>query len=261
MNETVNVQYAELPWPEAQRRLAQGAVVFLPLGATEQHGYHMARNVDVVLPSAIAERAAQAVSGLVLPPLAYGVRSQPRTGGGPAFGGTINLRAGTFSAIVSDVLTDLMRQGARRIVLINGHYENIGPSIEGIELAFDQVGRHRSEDVTVLRLDHWEMVKPQTLERIFPDGYPGIELEHASVIETSMMLALRPALVDPAKALHDGPAHFKPYDRYPRPTDNVPPSGVLSLTEGASAQKGQWLLDDCHAGILAMLRNEFGDLQ
>jgi creatinine amidohydrolase len=252
------VTYAELPWPELQRRLAGGAVVFLPLGSTEQHGHHMAVNVDVVLPQAICEHVATSVGGLVLPPLAYGMRSQPRTGGGPQFPGTINITATTFAALVRDILLDLHRQGARRIVLVNGHYENVWPSIEGVEQMLDALGRDRRDGPTILRVDHWELVKPDTIARIFPSGYPGIELEHASVIETSMMLALRPDLVDLAKSLHDGPAAFKPYDRYPRPPAEVPPSGVLSMTAGASAEKGQWLLDDIVSRLEAAVREEFG---
>ena len=254
---TQNVFYAELPWPEVEARIKAGAPIFLPLGATEQHGRHMALNVDVVLPTVIAARAAARVGGLVLPTVAYGNRSQPRTGGGPRFAGTINLSAHTFSLIVRDVICDLYRQNVRKIVTVNGHYENIGATIEGIELALDAIGRERATDLTILRIDHWDMVRPETLDRIFPDGYPGIELEHASVIETSMMMALRPELVDLSKALNDGPARFLPYDRYPKPCDEVPPSGVLSLTEGSSAEKGEWLLADCAAGIVEIIQREF----
>jgi creatinine amidohydrolase len=253
---TETVAYAELSWPEAERRVAAGAPIFLPLGATEQHGRHMSMNVDVVLPTAICERVAQKVGGLVLPAVPYGNRSQPRTGGGRGFPGTINISAGALSALVRDILVDLHRQGARRIVVVNGHYENAWPSVEGIELALDALGTAR-DDVTILRIDHWEMVPPETIARIFPDGYPGIELEHASVLETSMMLALRPDLVALDAALHDGPAQFKPYDRFPRPPGEVPPSGVLSLTAGSSAEKGQWLLNDIVAGIERAVRQEF----
>jgi creatinine amidohydrolase len=252
---TETVAYAELSWPEAERRVAQGAPIFLPLGATEQHGRHMSMNVDVVLPTALCERVAQKVGGLVLPALAYGNRSQPRTGGGRGFPGTINISAGAFSALVRDILVDLHRQGARRMVVVNGHYENVWPSVEGIELALDALGTAR-DTVTILRIDHWEMVRPETIGRIFPDGYPGIELEHASVLETSMMLALRPDLVALDAALHDGPAQFKPYDRFPPPGE-APPSGVLSLTAGSSAEKGHWLLDDIVAGIEQAVRQEF----
>lgn len=252
-----SVFYAELPWPAAERRVKDGAPVFLPLGATEQHGRHMALNVDVVLPTAIAARAAARVGGLVLPAIAYGNRSQPKTGGGRAFPGTLNITAHTFSLIVRDVICDLYRQKVRRIVTVNGHYENLWPTIEGIELALDVIGREESKGLTILRIDHWDMIRKETLDRVFPDGYPGIELEHASVLETSMMLALRPELVNLGEALNDGPAAFRPYDRYPRQPDEVPPSGVLSLTSGASAEKGEWLLRDCEEGIVQIVNREF----
>lgn len=254
---TDTVFYADLPWPEAAARIDEGAPVFLPLGATEQHGRHMALNVDVTIPTAIAARAAAEVGGLVLPTVAYGNRSQPRTGGGPGFPGTLNLTAQTFALIVRDVICELFRQKVRKIVTVNGHYENIGPTIEGIELALDAIGRDNTDGLVILRVDHWEMVQSETLDRIFPDGYPGIELEHASVLETSMMMALRPELVDLSKASHDGPAQFLPYDRFPKPCDEVPPSGVLSLTEGSSAANGELLLADCVSGIVAAARREF----
>jgi creatinine amidohydrolase len=166
MNESVFL--ADHTWPEAEAKIAAGAPVFLPLGATEQHGHHMALNVDVVIPTAICERVARAVGGLVAPTVPYGNRSQPRSGGGPAFSGTINLSAHTFSLVVRDILVDLYRQKVRRIVVLNGHYENIWPSIEGIELALDVIGRDKADDLTILRMDHWEFARPETIARIFP---------------------------------------------------------------------------------------------
>ncbi|WP_439618188.1 creatininase [Shinella sp.] len=252
-----SVFWADHTWPEAKAKIAADAPVFLPLGATEQHGHHMALNVDVVIPTGICERVARAVGGLVAPTIPYGNRSQPRSGGGPAFPGTINLSAHTFSLVVRDILVDLYRQKVRRIVVLNGHYENIWPSIEGIELALDAIGRDKTDGLTILRMDHWEFARPETIARIFPDGYPGIELEHASVLETSLMLAIRPDLVDLNRALHDGPAQFRPYDRFPKPPVEVPPSGVLSMTEGSTAEKGEWLLADCVGRMVDIINEEF----
>ncbi|MBX4876580.1 creatininase [Rhizobium bangladeshense] len=250
------VFWAELAWPQVEERVKAGAPVFLPLGSTEQHGHHMSLNVDVVIPTQICERVARRTNGLVLPTVAYGNRSQPRTGGGPRFPGTINLSAHTFSMIVRDILCDLYRQGCRKIVVLNGHYENIWPAVEGIELALDSIGR-RVEDFVVLRADLWELVAPETIARIFPDGFPGIELEHASVIETSLMMALRPELVDLTAARNDGPAHFEPYDRYPKPAGGVPASGVLSLTEASSIEKAEWLVADITTNLENMIAEEF----
>jgi len=59
--------------------------------------------------------------------------------------------------------------------------------------------------------------------------------------------------LDFAKAMHDGPARFCPYDRYPKPPAEVPASGVLSLTEGSTAEKGHWLLGE----IVQIIRQAF----
>lgn len=253
-----SVFIADISWPEFARRIAEGAAVFIPLGATEQHGRHMPLGVDAIIPTTISAEVASECGGLVAPPMAYGNRSQPRSGGGHAFPGTINITATTFSWLLRDIITELFRHGARRLVVVNGHYENIWPSVEAIELALDHIGRDRTDTLKILRIDHWELVTPATLARVFPDGYPGIELEHASVIETSIMLALRPDLVNLAEATHDGPARFKPYDSFPGPVREVPASGVLSVTEGSSAEKGQWLLSDAIAGIRRAVTAEFG---
>lgn len=252
------IRLAELSWPDARDSIGRGAPVFVPIGATEQHGHHMPLSVDVILPTAVAEEVARRCGGLVAPTIPYGNRSQPRSGGGRAFPGTINLSAETLAALLCDVLGELVRHGVRRIVVVNGHYENIWPSIEAIDRLLDRLGPDRLDGLKVLRVDHWEMVRPETLARVFPDGYPGIELEHASVIETSMMLALRPDLVDLSRAADDGPARFKPYDIYPGPVREVPPSGVLSMTEGSTAEKGRWLLADAIDGIERAVREEFG---
>ena len=63
--------------------------------------------------------------------------------------------------------------------------------------------------------------------------------------------------LDFAKAMHDGPARFCPYDRYPKAPAEVPASGVLSLTEGSTAEKGHWLLGDCLDKIVQIIRQEF----
>lgn len=255
---TDKVFLSELSWPDFERRIADGAPVFIPVGATEQHGRHMPLGVDAIIPTWVSAEIAKDCGGLVAPPIAYGNRSQPRSGGGPAFPGTINITATTLTWLLRDIITELYRHGASRLVVINGHYENIWPSIEAIELALDHIGRERVEDLKILRIDHWELVRPETLARIFPDGYPGIELEHASVIETSIMLALRPELVDLSQARNDGPARFKPYDRFPGPVAEVPASGVLSETRGASAEKGQWLLADVLERTRQAIAEEFG---
>jgi creatinine amidohydrolase len=122
------------------------------------------------------------------------------------------------------------------------------------------------QDLQMLRLEYWDHVTPETTARVFPNGHPGAQLEHAAVQETSLMLLLQPHLVDlaaiPGAGRHpaDRVAAFPAYTIEPaeaRP-DWAPFSGVLSPANAASRDKGEWLMADHVAGIEAALRTEWG---
>lgn len=63
--------WADLTAPELAARDPAGVIAVLPLGATEQHGAHLALSVDTDLPQAVIARAlpllAPDLSVLVLP--------------------------------------------------------------------------------------------------------------------------------------------------------------------------------------------------
>jgi creatinine amidohydrolase len=153
-----SVFMAELSWPEYQAKVASGAPVFLPLGATEQHGPHMAMNVDVVLPTAVCERVARALGGIVAPTIPYGYKSQPRSGGGESFPGTTSLDAQTLALVIRDVIRGLAADGVRRLVVVNGHFENMWPAVEGVDLGFREARRDGIVDLQVMRLEYWDFV-------------------------------------------------------------------------------------------------------
>ena len=251
-----SVFIAELSWPEFQAKAANGAPVFLPLGTTEQHGPHLPLGVDVVLPTGVCERVARGVGGLVAPTIPYGYKSQPRSGGGESFPGTLSLDANTFALVMRDVIRALGGHGVRKFVIVNGHFENCWPSVEGLDLGLRELRRDGINDVVAMRLEYWEFVKRATLDRLFPNGFPGTELEHASLLETSLMLLLRPDLVEMDKVPSDGPAKFPNYDVTPFPKGLVPASGVLADARGSSAEKGGWLMDDHVALMMAAVRKE-----
>ncbi|MDD2704673.1 MAG: creatininase [Acidocella sp.] len=249
---------AELSWPEWREKIEGGAIIFIPIGATEQHGPHLPLNVDVILPTAVCEAVARNTGGLVAPSLAYGYKSMPRSGGGQSFPGTASLDANTLSLMLRDIIRDMGVHGVRRFVLVNGHFENTWPVVEGLDLALRELRRDGIADVTAMRLEYWDFVKQATLDRIFPDGFPGTELEHASLIETSLMLKLRPDLVDVSKIPQEGRASFPPYDIFPPPPGYLRESGVLADARGASAEIGEWLLHDHVSMITAAVKKEFG---
>jgi creatinine amidohydrolase len=254
----VSVFMADLTWPAFAERIKANPPVFLPIGATEQHGPHLPLNVDVVLPTGVAERVARAVGGLVAPTIPYGYKSQPRSGGGEHYPGTIGLDAHTLSLVIRDVVCRLAHHGVRRLVLVNGHFENAWPVVEGLDLALRELRRDGISNLVAMRLEYWDFVERPTLDKLFPGGFPGTELEHASLLETSLMLLLRPDLVDMDKVPTDGPAQFPTYDRWPLRAGVVPASGVLARAQGSSAEKGGWLMDDHVRLMVQAMRLEFG---
>lgn len=250
------VRMDQLSWVEYARRVREDATtVLLPCGATEQHGPHLPLGTDALLASAIAEDVAARIGALVAPALSYGYKSQPKCGGGQHFCGTTSLDGQTLIALVRDTVREFARHGVTRLVLVDGHYENQWFLAEGIQLALRELGD--GHPLRVMRLEHWDFCSQATLDAVFPEGFPGFALEHAAVIETSLMLHYLPQLVRLELIPDDGPAEFPPYDVYPSRTEWVPASGVLSSARGADAAKGARMAADICAGIAAAIRTEF----
>lgn len=254
-----DVRMAEIPWTEYDRRVREEqAMVLLPVGALEQHGPHLPMNCDSVIPEAMSERIAARLRALVAPTLCYGYKSQPRSGGGNHFPGTTSLDGQTLSHQVRDIIREFARHGVRRVAVMVGHMENTWFTIEGIDLALRDLRAEGIRDMKVVRADYWEFVTAQTLETLFPDGFPGWALEHAGVMETSVMMHLHPELVHVDRIPTHPGAQFPPYDVYPIDPARVPASGALSSATTATAEKGRVLVDNCVDDITDALAEEFG---
>ncbi|MFZ5790873.1 MAG: creatininase [Pseudomonadota bacterium] len=249
------VMMAEMAWPEFAQRMKADPVVFVPCGATEQHGPHLPLSVDALLPTDIAREVAEEVGGIVGPTLTMGYKSMPKSGGGPFFPGTVNLDGSTVAAIVRDVVRELVRHGARRLCFIVGHYENQWFVTEGIDLAMREVG---GQGVRIMRLEYWDFCTPETLAKVFPDGFPGVALEHAAVMETSLMLHYHPEMVRLDKIPDNPGADFPPYDMFPPHREWVPSSGALISAKGATREKGRLMAEQYRRDIAAAVRKEFG---
>jgi creatinine amidohydrolase len=117
------VRLAELTSAEAARRLAGNPVLLLPLGSQEDQGPHApmgdylcAERIAVL----IAERACnKGTDTLVVPALPFGGRD--------FFGsvpGGISLSQETLRPVLRDMTNCLLRHGASRLIVVNGHGGN-----------------------------------------------------------------------------------------------------------------------------------------
>ncbi|HCH33656.1 MAG TPA: creatininase [Oceanospirillaceae bacterium] len=253
------VTLADLDWKTYQTIItAPQSVIFLPVGALEQHGPHMSMNPDVLIPQAIAAGACDFLeNALVAPPIAYGYKSQQQSGGGNHLPGTTSLDGATVTQTVRDVIKEFARHGARQVVLMNGHYENSMFIVEGVDLALRELGWGDIHDMRVMILSYWDFVTDTTIKTLYPKGFTGWDIEHGGVLETSLMLHLYPHLVDMSKVIDHPPATFPPYDMFPVDTNLTPASGTLSSAKDASSEKGLLLFDVCTRGIAKAVTEKF----
>lgn len=107
-----------LSWRQLESVLAEEDRAVLPLGSTEQHA-HLSLCTDAILAERMAVEAAEPLGVPVFPVLPYGIT--PYFTGYP---GTVSLRVETYVRLLTDILDNLARMGARRILLVNGHGGN-----------------------------------------------------------------------------------------------------------------------------------------
>jgi creatinine amidohydrolase len=252
---------AGMSWVEYHRRLREeDPIVILPVGSVEQHGPHLPMGTDTLVPTALAERVAGQVNAIVAAPFNYGYKSQPRSGGGQSFPGTTSLDGHSLSSMVRDVIREFARHGVRKLALMDGHYENQMFLIEGIDLGLRELHQSGNRSMRIVRIDWWAFTSDATIAKLFPEGFPGWPLEHAAVMETSLMMELHPELVRADLLPHHPPAQFPPYDVYPEQPGCVPSSGALSSARAASREKGAALVAEYVPAIAAALTKAFADM-
>ena len=252
----MNNRTDRMSWPDYVARLRQDPIVFLPVGAHEQHGPHLPMGTDALFATDMAEALATRLNGLVLPTLSYGYKSQARSGGGQTFPGTTSLDGGTLISSTTEILRELSRHGVKKVVILDGHYENQWFLTEGIELAqreFTAGGR----TMHIVRTEYWDFCPQHVLDAVFEGDFPGYDLEHAALIETSMMMHWHPELVKVDKIPDDGPARFSALDHYPQDGAGVPASGVLAPALAATADKGRMIIDGTLNALEKAIRDHF----
>ncbi len=240
-------------WEEYRDEVSR-RIIILPLGALEQHGPHLPLNVDVVIPTNLAKMVSEKLDVMILPPIAYGYKSDPTSGGGPLFPGTTSLDGTTLINLTLDILRETYRHGGRKFLLLNGHYENVAFVTEAVELLMREV-----DDALVVILSWWDQVSDEMVDELFAEaGFPGWDTEHASITETSLMQYFAPELVREDKIIDDQSERKVTYSIFPPPDDIVPKSGVLYKATYASREKGEKLAKQVVGAIVQIAQREFG---
>lgn len=239
------LQWHDLKAKELRELAAQDAIVIVPVGSTEQHGPHLPVQVDALLAGEVACRAARLVAErepVVVAPTVWAGLAEHHM----AYGGTITLDFPTFQALLRCVCESIRRHGFRRILLLNGH----GGNVAALNVVVGEL--KRTLDAPVATATYWTLPKAA-------EAFAGIldeqqNVRHACEAETSMLLHLKPELVDtdamgqvraPTKGLQEPGGVYRW-----RSFAEITESGVIGVPAAASAEKGEKLLDAA-AGALA----------
>ncbi|MGH2614463.1 MAG: creatininase family protein [Thermomicrobiales bacterium] len=236
---------AEVRWQKLRREqvaeiAAAGGLPLLPIGSVEQHGPHLPLDTDTHAATTVAERAALRLAetadppALVLPAVWWGLSPYWLP-----FPGTLSLRPETILALIADLGASVARHGFRRLVIVNGHGGNEGI----IAVAATQLA---DCGLRAAALSYWALIGDELRQWSRHDcGSIG----HAGEVETSIVLALQPELVDTAQAGTVASADLSRGGRFPgvgyAPPDpeRESPTGVYGAASAGRPELGEAVLD------------------
>jgi creatinine amidohydrolase len=230
----------EMTTLEVEAFLKDRQSVIVPTGSTEQHGPHGPLLTDVLVPQEVARRIAVRVGAVVAPPINYAL-SYPHVG----FTGVVHIRIPTFMALVEDLCVSLATIGFRRIVFLNGHYDNTYAIAYACAAAADRL----PAGTRAFPINYWDGMTPDESAEYFG---PTAGL-HANRAETSAVMAIDDALVDLDRANAEMPplpevgspasVHTAFFFSSPGSVHRATRSGTWGDARASSVDYGQGYLD------------------
>lgn len=177
--------FEEMTWREVADALKQTDICILPVGAIEQHGYHLPLGTDTYIAQEIACRACAILRkrggmAVVGPSIPYGVHPEAMH-----YPGSLQLKPTTLIQILKELCVGLKQMGFRHIVLLMGHDGNI----PAMQVAVQELEIEEALDVMCV---NWLLPHLGDQKRIVPLDFAD---GHGGARETSRALYAFPDLV------------------------------------------------------------------
>jgi creatinine amidohydrolase len=230
---------AEISWRSVEAALKQTDLVIMPLGCVEAYG-NLPMGADGIAAEGLATAVAREMKALRTPIIPVGFTPTLA-----AFPGTLSVRRDALEAILTDMALDLIHFGAKRIFVVNGHAGN-----NDFVNAFLQKLPERGAKGAAVAV--WSLAEAHD-EGLFKNYNPH---GHASEANASLLLHLRPELVDTSKKMvHKAKPSAYPDIIVPINALERMPDGMHGDTSEASAEKGQILFDRMVKRVCEFLTN------
>jgi creatinine amidohydrolase len=252
----IRYRYEEFTWPEIRDAAAQNRVAVLPVGTVEQHGPHLPLITDVLTASEMSRMAVERKpeQAVLMPPVYYSFNEHHLD-----FPGTIAVEGQTVVNYVTDIGRSLAHHGFRKILLVNGH----GSNVPLLDVAARNI-TNRTESICAM-VPWWNLIPKPLFKELRESQYPG-GMAHGCELETSVLLHLRPDLVQMEKAEKDisfQPGEFFFWDlQMPSPIffqewfSRYSNTGAVGDPTKATAEKGRRFVEAV-IGRLVLLITEF----
>ena len=246
---TNSVLFEKLSWPEIDAAAQANKLILLPVATIEDHGPHLPVDTDVVIVTAICQRAAELISEelILMPTVKIGYSPHHMD-----FPGTITIRWNTFVEYLLDILRSLIHHGFYKILMVNGH----GSNAPLAEMA-TRLGVVEHPEAQCASVSWWELADVRKVVAEFRESEVA---SHACELETSLYLAIDPGPVRMDKAERDITVPMSPhfYSDLAGGLPSADSKNAVHLTEywstvtqngvkgdptKATAEKGQLLLE------------------
>jgi creatinine amidohydrolase len=175
------VRYEEMLPADLEIALKEFPVAYVPMGSIEWHGRHLPYGNDALKAHGILIRTAQEYGGVVVPPTYWGHMGYWQMGNHPG------LSPDLADRLFIEIFTGLVRAGFKVVIGVTGH--DVKPQQESLQKAVDAISAYliSPEGPTI----GFAMMEGS----LNPDD-PDVGMDHAAKWETSILMALRPELVD-----------------------------------------------------------------
>ncbi len=233
------IRLEEMTWVEAKEALEKAKVVIIPLGAIEAHGPHLPLGTDNFIVERIAEEVAKKIGGIVLPVIKYGqVWSLIN------FPGSLTVSEDSLFRFLVDICLSLHKHGAKNFAFISFHIGNA--------TVIKKTARYLKDNYD-LNVFYFASSGLSKIREFCDSKQWHKNYFHAEEIETSLMLYIKPDLVDMAKAKACYPDK-KIFEFYPQKWDELTDIGVIGDPTVATREKGEKMLEVIINEIVELLR-------